>query len=120
MVRDIFSGLLSLVTVLTIAYLAVMIDHLEEGYNRSTDVLGFKVMVVPSTDAHESLEKITVWQRPLATAFTAENSKYFPCVITQANFPSDVAVSLDRMIGIETFTRPNRVGRIDKVAPWLE
>ncbi len=118
MVRDIFSGLLSLVAVLTIAYLAVMIDHLKKGNNRSADVFRFKVVIVLSTDGHESLEEITVWQRPLPTAFTAENSKYFPAVIAQANLPRDVAVSLDRMIGIKAFTRSHRLGRIDKVTPW--
>ena len=118
MMRDIFSSLLGLVAVLAIAYLAVMIDHLEEWNNRSPDFLWFKVMVVLSTYTHESLEEITVWQCPLATALTAENSKYFPPIIAQANLPGDVAVSLNRMIGIKAFTGPNRVGRIDKVAPW--
>ena len=118
MVRDICSGLLGLVAVLAIAYLAVMIDHLKEGNNRSADILGFKVVVVLSTYGHESLEEITVRQCPLTAALTAEDSKYFPAVIAQANLPCDVAVSLDRMIGIKAFTRSNRVGRIDKVAPW--
>ena len=100
MMCDTFCGLLCLVAVLAIAYLAVVIDHLEEGNNRSTDFFRLKAMVVCTSNGNESFEEIAVGQRPLPAAFTAENSKHLSGVVAQANLPADVAVSIDWMIGI--------------------
>ena len=118
MMCDTFGGLLCLIAVFAIAYLAVVIDHLEEGNNRSTDFFRLKAMVVCTSNGNKSFEEIAVGQRPLAAAFTAENPEYFAGIIAQANLPCYVAVSVDGMIGIKAFPRPNRIRRIYKVAPW--
>jgi hypothetical protein len=117
MVSDIFGSFIRRVAILTIAYLTVMINHLKERNNRSPKVLWFEVMIVLSPHSYEALEKVAVGQRPLATALTAENPKQLPGVITQANLPCDVAVTVNGMVWVIAFTRPHGVGRIDKVTP---
>ena len=118
--RHVLGRLVGRVSVLAVAGLAVVVDHLPERDHLGPEALGLEVVEGLARHAHQPLEEVAVRQGPLAPALAAEEAEELPGFVAQTDLPGDVVVAADRVLGVEALPRPDGVGRVDEVGPRTE